>query len=318
MQTFVRFLIVAASAFAPLAWAQTWPVKPIRVIVNYGAGGSADVIARTYAPGLGEALGQPVVVENRPGAAGSIGVVAVAKSNPDGYTLLNSPGGPITVSPHLYKLGVDVANELIPVAPTARTTLYLVVRPSLPVHSVAELVAYARANPGKLSYGTPGSGATGHLAAEMLLRAEKIQATHVPYKGLPPILAALVGNQIDFSFDPGSAVPLIKSGKLRVLAVTSPKRSPFFPDTQTMAEAGTAVDADVVTGVYAPAGTPREIVMRLNHEISRIMQTAQARATLAALGAELVTSSPEEFASFQHLARERFGTVVREANIRVD
>jgi len=320
MQQLARCLIAAAFAFAiaPLASAQAWPVKPIRVIVNYAAGGSADLMARVYAPRLGEALGQPVVVENRAGAAGTIGLVAVAKSDPDGYTLLTTPGGPITVSPHLYKLVVDVAKDLMPVAPVGRTTLFLVVRPSLPVNSVAELVAYVRANPGKLNYGTPGSGATGHLAAEMLLRAEKIQATHVPYKGLPPILAALVGNQIDFSFDPGSAVPLIKSGKLRLLAVTSPTRSPFFPDTPTMGEAGTVVDADVVTGVYAPAGTPHEIVMRLNREISRIMQTAEARATLAALGAELVTASPEEFASMQHLARERFGAVVREAKIRVD
>jgi len=288
------------------------------VIVNYEAGGSADLIARIYAPRLAETFGQPVVVENRAGAAGSIGVEAVARSAPDGYTLLNSPGGPITVSPHLYKLAVDVGKDLVPVAPAARTTLFLVVRPSLPVHSVAELVAYARANPGKLNYGTPGSGATGHLAAEMLSRAEKITATHVPYKGLPPILAALTGGQIDFSFDPGSSVPLIKSGKLRLLAVTSPTRSQFFPDTPTMAEAGTPVDADVVTGVYAPTGTPREVVARLNREITRIMQTPEARATLVALGAELVTGSPEEFATIQRLARERFGAVVREAHIRVD
>ncbi|OGA72686.1 MAG: hypothetical protein A3G81_31295 [Betaproteobacteria bacterium RIFCSPLOWO2_12_FULL_65_14] len=326
MHRLARCLIAAAFAFAsaftfaPLACAQTWPVKPIRLIVNFPAGTGPDVLARIYAPGLGEVLGQPVVVENRPGAAGNIGLELVAKSAPDGYTLLNTGGNAIVVNPHVYKLGVDFAKDLEPVAPTTRISAILVVavRPSLPVHNVAELVAYAKANPNKLNYGTPGSGTTLHIAAEMLLRAATIQATHVPYNGSGQVLAALLGGQIDFAFDPGVARPLIKSGKLRLLAVASAARSPFYPDTPTMAEAGADINTSIVNGVFAPAGTPREIVTRLNREISRIMQTAEARAIIAGISSELVTASPEEFAALMRRDRERFGAMVREANIRVD
>ena len=318
MHPLVRCLIAAAFALAPPASAQAWPVKPIRLIVNFPPGGGPDVIARSYAPQLGEALGQTVVVENRAGAAGNIGLEVVAKSAPDGYTLLNSPGGPIIVNPSLYKLSVDVARDLEPVAPTARTSMFLVVRPSLPVHSVAELIAHARANPGKINFGSPGSGSMPHISAEMMLRAAKIQATHVPYKGSAQVLTDLLGDQINFTFDPGVAVPHIKAGKLRLLAVTSGARSPIFPDAPTMAEAGMDVNTSTLSGVYAPAGTPREIVNRLNREISRIMQTTEALAGLAAIATEAVTASPEEFTAHQRRDRERFGAIVREAGIRAD
>ncbi len=320
MHPLVRRLIAAAFAFAftTLACAQAWPVKPIRLIVNTGPGTGPDMIARIYAPRLGEALGQPIVIEYRGGAAGNIGLEVVARSAPDGYTLLNSPGGPIVIGPHLYKLGVDVAKDLEPVAPTARTTMLLVVRPSLPARSVAELIALARANSGTLNFGSGGSGGGLHIAAEMLLRAAKIQATHVPYKDGALVLTDMLAGRIDFTFDTGTAVPHIKAGKLRLLAVASTARSPSFPDTLTMAEAGTDVDASVVGGVFAPAGTPREIVTRLNREIGRIMQTADARAAVTLVAAEVVTASPEEFAALQHRDRERFGAFVREANIRVD
>ena len=320
MHPLARCLIAAAFAIAPLAWAQTWPVKPIRLIVNFPAGTGPDVLARIYAPGLGETLGQPVVVENRVGAAGNIGLEVVARSAPDGYTLLNTGGNAIVVNPHVYKLGVDVAKDLVPVVPTTRISAILVVavRPNLPVHSVAELIAYAKANPDKLNYGTPESGTTLHIAPEMLLRAATIKATHVPYNGSGQVLAALLGGQIDFAFDPGVAMALIKSGKLRLLAVASAARSPFFPDTPTMAEAGTDINTSIVNGVFAPAGTPREIVMRLNREISRIMQSPEARATIAGISSELVTASPEEFAAMVRRDHERFGAIVREANIRVD
>jgi len=322
MHLLLRRLIAAAFAFAfafvPPAWAQAWPFKPIRMIVNFPPGSGPDVITRIYSGRLGEALGQAVVVENRAGAAGNIGLEAVAKSAPDGYTLLNSPGGPIIINPHLYKLGIDVARDLEPVAPTARTSMFLVVRPSLPASSVAELIAYIRANPGKINYGSPGSGSMPHISAEMFSRAAKIQFTHVPYKGSAQVLTDLLGDQLNFTFDPGVAVPHIKAGRLRLLAVTSGARSPIFPNTPTMAEAGMDVNTSTLSGVYAPAGTPREIIARLNREISRIMQTAQAHAALAVIATEGVTASPEEFAALQHRDRERFGAIVREANIRAD
>jgi tripartite-type tricarboxylate transporter receptor subunit TctC len=320
MHLLTGLLIVPALAFAfpPLAWPQAWPVKPIRLVVNFPPGSGPDLITRIYAPHLGEALSQKVVVDNRPGAAGNIGMEAVAKSAPDGYTLLNSPGGPIIINPHLYKLGIDVNKDLEPVAPSARTSMFLVVRPSLPVYSVAELVAHARANPHTVNYGSPGSGSMPHISAEMMFRAAKIRVNHVPYKGSAQVLADLLGDQINFTFDPGVAVPQIRAGKLRLLAVTSAARSPIFPDIPTMAEAGMDVNTSTLSGVYAPAGISREIVARLNREISRIMQTAESRAALAGIATESFTASPEQFAAQQRYDRDRFGALVREANIRAD
>ena len=321
MHPLARCLIAVAFtfAFASLACAQAWPVKPVRIVVNFAAGGSTVVIARSMSSSLSDTLGQPVVVENRVGVSGNIGLEAVAKSAPDGYTLLHSSDGTILINPHLYKMSVDVAKDLQPVAPTARAAIFFVVRPGLPVKSLAEFVAYARAYPGKLNYGSAGVGTLQHVAAEMMMRAANIQVTHVPYKGSQQVLVDLIGGQIDFTFDLGAAIPHIKNDKVRLLAVPGATRSSLYPDTPTMAEAGTNVDITWLSGVYAPAGTPREIVTRLNREIARIMQTAETRAVLASMQAEAVAPmSPEEFAAHQQRARERFGELVREANIRVN
>jgi tripartite-type tricarboxylate transporter receptor subunit TctC len=325
----IHRLLVAAFALAltPLAWAQAtatgpgpaWPTKPIRMIVNFAAGGSTDVIARSMAPKLAEALGQQVVVENRVGAGGNIGLEHVGRSAPDGYTLLHSSDGTILINPHLYKLNVDVAKDFVPVAPTAQAGLFFVVRPGLPVRTLAEFVAYARANPGKLNYGSAGNGTLQHVAAEMLMRAAKIEVTHVPYKGSQAVLVDLLGGQVDFTFDLGAAIPHIKTDKVRLLAVPSATRSPVFPEIPTMTEAGTNVDIAWLSGVYAPAGTPREIVTRLNREINRIMQTPEARAVLTPMAAEVVAPmTSEAFAAHQQRARDRFGALVREANIRAN
>jgi tripartite-type tricarboxylate transporter receptor subunit TctC len=311
--------VLFALALVPLAHAQTWPAKPVRVIVNFAAGGSTDVIARSMAPKLGETLGQQVVVENRVGAGGNIGMEYVARSPADGYTLLHSSDGTILINPHLYKLNIDVAKDLVPVAPTARAGLFFVARPGLPARTLAEFVSYARANPGKLNYGSAGNGTLQHVAAEMLMRAAKIDVTHVAYKGSQQVLVDLLGGQIDFTFDLGAAIPDIKSDKVRLLAVPGATRSPIFPDTPTMTEAGTNVVIEWLSGVYAPAGTPRDIVTRLNREIGRIMQTPEARAVLAPMAAEAVNPmAPEEFAAHQQRARDRFGALVREANIRLN
>ena len=317
MHPFTRFLFVAPLAFASLACAQAWPAKPIKLIVNFAAGGSTDVIARSMSSPLSETLGQQVVVENRVGAGGNIGLEAVAKSAPDGYTLLHSSDGAVLINPHLYKMAVDVAKDLLPVAPTGRAAIFFLVRPGLPVRNLPEFVAYARANPGKLNYGSAGVGTLQHIAAEMMMRASPMQVVHVPYKGSQQVLVDLIGGQVDFTFDLGAAIPHIKTDKVRLLAVPGATRSPLFPDTPTMAEAGTNVDIAWLSGVYAPAGTPREIVLRLNREIARIMQTPEARAMLASMQAEAVAPmSPEEFAAQQQRGRDRFGDVVREANIR--
>ena len=315
-----RFLIAACLlAAAPQAFAQAWPDKPIRLIVNFGTGGAPDLVARLYAPRLSEALGQPVVVENRAGAGGNIGVEAVARSAADGYTLLSSASSSFVIGPHIYtKLAFDPVKDIVPVAAAALTPMYLVVRPGLPAATVAELVAHARANPGKLNYGSAGAGTLPHAAAEMLLRTAGIRATHVPYKGSGAALAALLGDQVDFVFDPGVAIPQVKAGKVRLLAVGSAARSPGFQDTPTLREAGADMTAVSVVGLFAPAGTPAEIVARLNRELARIMQAPESRAALSAMAAEGITASPQEFAAQLARDRERFGVIVREANIRAE
>ncbi len=320
MRRSARFLIAACLlAAAPQAFAQAWPDKPIRLIVNFGTGGAPDLVARLYAPRLSEALGQPVVVENRAGAGGNIGVEAVARSAADGYTLLSSASSSFVIGPHIYtKLAFDPVKDIVPVAAAALTPMYLVVRPGLPAATVAELVAHARANPGKLNYGSAGAGTLPHAAAEMLLRTAGIRATHVPYKGSGAALAALLGDQVDFVFDPGVAIPQVKAGKVRLLAVGSAARSPGFQDTPTLREAGADMTAVSVVGLFAPAGTPAEIVARLNRELARIMQAPESRAALSAMAAEGITASPQEFAAQLARDRERFGVIVREANIRAE
>ncbi|MFM9883755.1 MAG: Bug family tripartite tricarboxylate transporter substrate binding protein [Burkholderiales bacterium] len=319
MRRSARSLIaVLAFALGPPAAAQAWPDKPIRLVVNVGTGGAPDVIARLYAPRLAEALGQPVVVENRAGAGGTIGVEAVARAAPDGYTLLSSASSSFVIAPHVYKLGFDAVKEIAPVAPTALTPMYLVVRASLPVNNVAELVAHARISAGKLNYGSAGSGTLPHVAAEMLLRAAGIQAVHVPFKGSGPALAALLGEQIDFVFDPGVAIPQVKAGKARLLAVGSDARSPGFPDTPTLREAGVDMTAVSTVGLYAPAGTSLDVVTRLNRELTRIMQMPDVQAALTTMAAEPIAALPQAFAAMLARDRERFGIIVRAANIRVE
>jgi tripartite-type tricarboxylate transporter receptor subunit TctC len=244
----------------------------------------------------------------------------VAHSEPEGYTLLASAGGNIAVSPLLYKRVAVLVKDLVPIAPTARTKMLLVVNAGLPVKNVSEFVAYARAHPGKLNFGSPGVGTLPHLAAEMMLSAAHIKAVHVPYKDSGhSLIIGLVRGEINFVFDSGVAIPQIKAGKLRLLAIAGPTRSSMFPDTPTMAEAGLDVDGSIPQGVYAPRGTPGEIIARLHDEITRIVQTPEVRRTLGAIGAEpVVSKTPEEFQAQLQAASARFGAVVREANIHVE
>lgn len=312
-------ILLALAVPAAPAWPQAWPVKPVRMIVNANAGGSTDVMARSMASDLATSLGQPVLIDNRAGAGGGIGIELVARSGPDGYTLLHAADSGITVGPHLYKLQVDVAKELQPIAPTGRAALFFIVRNGLPAKTLPEFVAYLRANPGKANYGSAGYGTLQHIAAEMLLREAKVTATHVAYKGSQRVLVDLLGGQVDFTFDLGAAVAQIKSGEVRLLAVPARTRSPIFPDAPTMIEAGTNLDISWISGVYGPVGMPGETVSRLNREITRIMHTVETRARLSAMAAEpMPPMTPEAFAKHQQVARDRFGKVIRDANIRID
>ena len=314
----LAILVTLSLPLAPHAVAQEWPAKPVRIIVSVPPGGGIDQITRVFAPRLGEALGQPVVVDNRAGAGGNIGVEQVVRSAPDGYTLLATIGSTIVMGPHLYKLSFDMGRDLLPIAPIARTLMFLIARTSLPINNVAELVAMARANPGKLNFGSPGVGTGPHIAAEMMLRRARVQATHIPFKGSAETMAALFGDTIDFAFDPGSAVRQARAGKLRLLAVASASRTPLAPEAPTMTEAGVEVDSSSVHGLYAPAGTPAAIAARLAREMDRVMRTPEVVKAVAAVTAESVYATPEEFAAQLRRDRERYGVVIREAGIRAE
>ena len=314
-------IILGATSLIPLvAAAQTWPSKPIKVIVNFPPGGAADQIARAISVPLQEALGQPVVVDNRAGAGGNIGGEATAKSPPDGYTLLLTSGGLVSINPAIYpKMPFNPNKDIIPVAAAARVLVFLEVKPSMPVKDVKEFIAYAKANPGKLTYGSPGNGSSPHLAGEMFKDMTQSFAVHVPYRGAAPAMQDLLGGQIDFMFDPGIGLNQVRAGKLKLLAVGSPKRSPLFPDVPTLSEVGLkGFDADTVFGFYAPAGVPADIVSRLNREINKILGTQAVKDRIAALGGEVAPMSPAEFGAKAHEDTARFGKLIRDRHILGD
>jgi tripartite-type tricarboxylate transporter receptor subunit TctC len=260
------------------------------------------------------------VVENRAGANGNIGGDAVAKSPPDGYTLLMSSGGMVSVNPHIYpRMTFDPARDLVPVAAAARVLVYLVTKPSIPANNIKDFIAYVKANPGKLSYGSPGTGSSPHLAGEMFKSQAGLFALHVPYRGAAPALQDLLAGQLDFYFDPGIGLQQVKAGKLRLLAVGSPKRSPMFPDVPTLEEAGLkGFDADTVFGFYAPAGTPPDVVNRLNREINRILATQPVKDRILAMGGEALPLTPAEFGAKATGDSRRFSAIIRERKILAD
>ncbi|MBW3656651.1 MAG: tripartite tricarboxylate transporter substrate binding protein, partial [Gemmatimonadetes bacterium] len=261
-----------------------------------------------------------VVVENRAGANGNIGGDAVAKAAPDGYTLLMSSGGMVSVNPHLYpRMPFDPAKDLVPVAAAARVAVYLMAKPAVPANNVQEFIRYVKANPGKLSFGSPGNGSSPHLAAEMMKSQAGLFAVHVPYRGAAPALQDLLAGQLDFYFDPGIGLQHAKTGRLKLLAVGSMKRSPLFPDVPTLHEAGLkGFDADSVFGFYAPAGTPADVVNRLNREINRILGTKAMQDRIVALGGEALPISPAEFGAKAIEDSKRFGAIIKERKIAAD
>ena len=311
-------LFFGASALLPFsASAQAWPSKPIRLIVNFPPGGAADQIARAISVPLQDALGQSVVVDNRAGAGGNIGGDLVAKSAPDGYTLLLTSGGLVSINPAIYpKMPFDPSKDIVPVAAAARVLVFLEVKPALPVNDIQGFIAYIKANPGKLTYGTPGSGSSPHLAGEMFKDMTQSFAVHVPYRGAAPAMQDLLAGQVDFMFDPGIGLNQVRAGKLKLLAVGSPKRSSLFPDVPTLDEVGLkGFDADTVFGFYAPAGTPADIVTRLNREINKILGTQAVKDRIAALGGDVAPMTPAEFAAKAQADTARFGKLIRERRI---
>ena len=317
-------ITLAAMALAAPALAQAqataWPARPIRLVVNFPPGGAADQLARSIAAPLQEALGQPVVVENRAGSGGNLGGDVVAKAAPDGHTLLLSSGGMVSVNPHIYaRMPFDPAKDLVPVAAAARVLVFLVVRSEHPAADARAFLADLKAHPGKRSFGSPGNGSSPHLATEMMKSQAAVFAVHVPYRGAAPALTDLLGGQLDFLFDPGIAIPHIRTGRLRLLAVGSPKRSPLFPDAPTLDEAGLkGFDADTVFGFYAPAGTPAAVVARLNAEVNKALASQAVKDRISAIGGVPAPMSPAEFGAKADADSRRFGAIIRERKITGD
>src|SRR5437867_6700334 len=311
-------LVLIAAALSLAANAQQWPAKPVRVIVNVAPGGVADVTMRVLGVRLTETLGQPFVVENRAGGDGYIGFEAVGRADPDGYTMLYSPGSSIMIAPHIVQCAdLDPLKLLTPVVPTGRVSLYILTHPNLPAANFKEFMAYARANPGKLNYGTPGNGTSPHIATEVFNREAEVKMNHVPYKGAGPALKDLLGGVIDLTFDPGVGVAQAKAGKLRMIAVAGPQRHPEFPDVPTLAENGIrGVDGGPHFGFYAPSATPRPVIERLNREVVKLMQEPMVRERFNALAVEMAEPmSPEAFTAYVRAESERYAKLIPELGI---
>ncbi|HWK86235.1 MAG TPA: tripartite tricarboxylate transporter substrate binding protein [Xanthobacteraceae bacterium] len=313
--------LIAAGAlalFAAPSYAQKFPDHPITLVAPFPPGGTTDVLARSIAQEMSKSIGQQVIVENRAGASGMIGAGYVAKAAPDGYTILLSTPGPITTNKHLYtKMIYNPDTDLTPITQIGTVPQLLVVHPSVPAKSVKELIALAKSQPGKLNYGSVGNGSTLHLAGEMFNVAAGTEILHVPYKGSAPALTDLLGGQIQIMFDViVSAMPLVKDGRLRALAVTSANRSKSAPDIPTIAESGLP-GYNIVTwyGLMAPAKTPPEIVEFLNKETVKALKTETVQERLTSLGADLVASSPKEFAAYLKKESEQVADVVKKAKI---
>lgn len=315
-RTFLAFVAASWTVATP---AQTYPSRPLRIVVPFAAGGGTDIVARVLGLRLTELLGQTVVVDNRAGASGAIGADMVAKSAPDGYTLLLASNGPVAILPSLSaRLAYDPVRDFAPVAQAVAMPFLFVAHPSLPVRTIRELVALARAQPGRLNYGSPGSGATTHLATELLKSMAKIDVVHVPYKGVAPASTDLMSGQVQLlAGDLSTLLPHVRSGKMRALAVTSAKRSTLISDVPTVAESGVAgYDASGWFGVLAPAATPRDIVGRLNADILRALQHPDTRERLGALGGEVAGTAPEQFGAFIRDEIAKWGRLIRAIGLK--
>jgi tripartite-type tricarboxylate transporter receptor subunit TctC len=314
-------VVVAFAMLSSLAAAQPWPNKPIRYIVPFAAGGTTDILARTISEKLSVALGQPVIVENKPGAGGGVGAAEVAKAPPDGYTIMGGTISTHAINATLYSsLPYDPVKDFVAITLIARVPNMLVVNNDIPAKNVAELIALMKANPGKWNFASSGNGTSQHLSGELFKGMANVQMQHIPYKGSPPALTDVMGGQVSMTFDNiTTAWTLAKAGKLKALAVTTAKRSPIAPDVPTLAESGLpGYEVGSWQGVFGPAGMPPEIVRRLNTEIVKIINTPDVQKKLLDLGAEPVANSPEEFAAFVRTEVVKWGDVVKKSGAKVD
>ena len=320
MRSFVTLAAACALAATAIA-ADVYPSKPVRIVVPFPPGGPADVLARTVGDRLQAAFGQPVVVDNRPGAGGNIGMELVAKAAPDGHTLALAPAGNLTVNPSLYRnVPYDVARDFAPVTVIAAVPNVLVINAQVPAKDLAELIAYAKANPGKLNFASPGPGSGAHLAGELLKSSAGIDMVHVPFNGIAPAVTAVVAGDVQVMFaGTSSAMPHVASGKLRALGVASPKRIASAPALPTLDESGLpGFDVTSWYSIVAPASTPPAVVERLQREIAKALDAPEVRTKLAGLGAEPVANTPPDFAAMIKVESAKWGKIVKDANIKAE
>ena len=316
-----RWLTVLCFALASTAWAQPYPSRPIRVIVPFVPGGNVDITARTVAPALGDALGQPVVVENRPGAAGMVGAQAMMSSPADGYTLMMGSNSSLAVAPNLYaSWPYDPIKGIAPISNLAITPFVLVVRLGLPAQSLAEFVKLAKEKPGRLSMASGGNGSSNHLVGELFQMMTGLKLSHVPYKGTGAALVDLAGGQVDLLFDQASStVPNVRGGKIRALAVASSSRQSALPDTPTFAEAGLRdFEIDNFTGLVGPAGMPADAVAKVHAAAVKALATPQVKERFASLGVQPVGDTPEQFGAVIREDLARWSRVIKSAGVKVE
>ena len=316
----IAVALLVACAFTTLAQAQSYPSKPVRILVPFPPGGGTDIVARAIAQKLTESLGQTFVVDNRAGAGGTLGSETAAKSPPDGYTLAMATSSTHGVAPSLYpKLGYDPIADFAPVTLVATTPFVLVVHPALPVKTVPELIALARREPGKLNYGSAGNGSSNHLTVEMFDMMANVKMTHVPYKGSGPALVDLMAGQVDLLInDMSSLINYVNAGKMRALAVTSVKRNPALPKVPTIAETLPGYDAEAWYGVIAPAKTPAPIVAKVQEEIVKLLRTTDLKDKLLSQGLDAVGDTPAEFRAYMQRDIAKWAKVVKASGARID
>ena len=321
IRLFANSLVVAALAAASLAGAQTFPAKPIRLICPFPPAGAVDIASRAIANELSKLLGQPVTVDNRPGAGGNIGGAEAARATPDGHTLFMTTSGIQAINPALYsKMPFDPNKDLVPVVALVALNNVLVLHPSVKANSVTEVIAMAKAEPGKINYASSGNGTSIHMSGEMFKFMTKVDMLHIPYKGSAPAVTDLLSGQVMMMFDNiPSALPHIRAGKLKALASTGARRDPLLPDVPTMAEAGVAgYESGVWFGLAVPAGTPREVINRLNAETIRGAKSADFVKRMTDLGYSVITGTPEQMAEMNRAEISRWGPIVKASGAKVD
>jgi tripartite-type tricarboxylate transporter receptor subunit TctC len=319
-RVFLLSLAAVLLACAPPALAQNYPNRPIRMIAPFPAGGLADVLARAVGDEMSKSLGQPIIVENRAGAGGNVGADVVAKALPDGYTLLMSSAGIQSINQFLYaKMPFEPESAFAPVSLVADMSMLLVVHPKLQIQTLRDFLSLARAQPNKLNFSSAGIGTTGHLALALFMHVANVKLTHIPYRGAAPSVQDLVAGQIDGLFDnPPTVIGHIRAGSIRPLAVAAKERMPLLPDVPTMAEAGMTFEASSWFGIVAPAGTPPDIVARLQREIAKAVRAPAMQRFVADSGARLVGNGPQEFARLIREERAKWGEIVKTAKISAE